>query len=177
MYNRSMTENDKEIKYKKDGKGIAVLSNVVGIILIVLVIALMLPTFLPRILGYKTYNVVSGSMEPELPVGCLVLVKSVDPEEVRVGDVIVFRRGSSAVTHRVVEILSEDRLFVTKGDANESRDMNPVPYQDLVGRVTHHYAGLGTLMGFLSSVPGKILLIGMVVAGVVLQFLASKLRS
>ena len=164
-------------KQQKGGNAIAVLSNAVGIFLIVLVLALMVPTFVPRILGYLTYNVVSGSMEPELPVGCLVLVKKTTPEEVKEGDIIVFHRGDSVVTHRVIEIQKEERQFITKGDANEVRDSNPIPYHDLIGRVTHHYAGLGKLMGFLSSAAGKILLIGFVIAGVVLQFLAGKLRS
>ena len=155
----------------------AVLSNAIGIFLIVLVLLLMVPTLLPRIMGYQTYNVISGSMEPELPVGCLVLVKSIPPETVKENDIIVFHRGDSIITHRVVEVQKEERQFITKGDANESRDVSPIPYQDLVGIVTHHYAGLGRLMGFLSSVPGKILLIGFVVAGVALQFLAGKIRS
>ena len=149
----------------------------VGIFLIVLVLLLMVPSLLPRIRGYQTYNVISGSMEPELPVGCLVLVKSISPEMVKEDDIIVFHRGDSIITHRVVEVQKEERQFITKGDANESRDATPIPYQDLVGLVTHHYDGLGRLMGFLSSVPGKILLIGFVIAGVVLQFLAGKLRS
>ena len=162
---------------QRNGNAAAVLSNVVGILLIMLVLLLMVPSLLPRIMGYQTYNVISGSMEPELPVGCLVLVKSISPEMVKEDDIIVFHRGDSIITHRVVEVQKEERQFITKGDANESRDATPIPYQDLVGLVTHHYAGLGRLMGFLSSVPGKILLIGFVIAGVVLQFLAGKLRS
>ena len=86
------------------------------------------------ILGYLTYNVVSGSMEPELPVGCLVLVKKTTSEEVKEGDIIVFHRGDSVVTHRVIEIQKEERQFITKGDANEVRDSNPIPYHDLIGR-------------------------------------------
>ena len=164
-------------KKQRNGNAAAVLSNVVGIFLIVLVLLLMVPSLLPRIMGYQTYNVISGSMEPELPVGCLVLVKAISPEMVKEDDIIVFHRGDSIITHRVVEVQKEERQFITKGDANESRDTTPIPYQDLVGIVTHHYAGLGRLMGFLSSVPGKILLIGFVIAGVVLQFLAGKLRS
>ena len=138
---------------------------------------LLVPSFLPRILGYQTYNVISGSMEPELPVGCLVLVKASPPEDVTENDIIVFHRGDSVVTHRVVEIQKEERQFITKGDANESRDAAPVPYRDLIGIVTRHYAVLGKLMGFLASVPGKVLLITFIIAGVVLQFLAGKLRS
>ena len=160
----------------KTERAIANISSVAGIFLIVLVLFLMVPAILPRIMGYQTYNVISGSMEPELSVGCLVLVKPISPETVKEDDIIVFHRGDSIITHRVVEVQTEEQQFITKGDANESRDASPVPYQELVGIVTHHYAVLGRLMGFLSSVPGKILLIGFIIVGVTLQFLAGKLR-
>ena len=170
------TNKNTNHKGRKDGNAFSILTNVMGIILIVLVVLVLVPVFLPKILGYQTFNVISGSMEPSLPVGSLVLTKGIPAEEVQVGDVIVFHRGGTAVTHRVVENQVEEQQFITKGDANKAEDFQPVPYQDLVGVVRHHYATLGALMGFFTTLTGKIILIALIAIGALMQVLAGKLR-
>lgn len=161
---------------RKKGNALSVILNIEGIVIIVAVLLIMIPLFLPRIMGYQTFNVISGSMEPNVPVGSLVLAKKITPQDVQTGDIIVFRRGGSVVTHRVVENQKEEQQFITKGDANDSKDLQPIPYSDLVGIVKHHYARIGALMGFFSTLAGKILLIALVAIGALLQVLAGKLR-
>ena len=92
--------------------------------------------------GYRPLVVLSGSMEPYMPTGSLVLTKSVNPATVKVGDVITFRllNGSpktDLATHRVEAIKNSPGglNFVTKGGANQVHDPAPVPARDLVGRV------------------------------------------
>jgi signal peptidase len=92
--------------------------------------------------GYRPLVVLSGSMEPYMPTGSLVLTKSVDPATVKVGDVITFRLRTGSfqtdlATHRVEAIKNSPGgvSFVTKGDANQVHDPVPVPASDLVGRV------------------------------------------
>ena len=161
---------------KKKKNSLSVFLRIEGIILIIAVLLVVVPAFLPRVLGYQTYHVVSGSMEPEIPVGSLVLAKAKEPADIIVGDIIVFRRAGSVVTHRVVEKKMEDEQFITKGDANEINDLQPVSFRELLGTVRHHYAYLGTLFGFFSTLFGKALLIGIIVIGVLLQFLAGKMQ-
>src|ERR687886_2359087 len=71
-------------------------------------------------------TVVSGSMQPALPLGSLVVVVPRDADAVRVGDVITFSppRESRTVTHRVVEVQGSggDLRVHTRGDANAVAD-------------------------------------------------------
>ena len=85
----------------------------------------------PRVFGYSIYRIESGSMEPELSVGDIILGKEVeDPSEVQVGDIVTFQGGEKydyqMVTHRVIVAPYEDSngnlVFITKGDANEADD-------------------------------------------------------
>ena len=71
--------------------------------------------------GIRLYVVMSGSMEPEIPVGSLCIIDThADYDEVQAGDVIAFWRGRSLVTHRVVAVTPDG--LETKGDANERSD-------------------------------------------------------
>ncbi len=92
--------------------------------------------------GYRPLVVLSGSMEPYMPTGSLVLTKSVNPATVKVGDVITFRLKTGSfqtdfATHRVeaIENGPTGMSFVTKGDANQVHDLVPVSATALVGRV------------------------------------------
>ena len=68
-----------------------------------------------RLVGLTPYAVLSGSMEPEYPVGSLVYVKAVDPLDVEVGDAITFSLPSGTlVTHQVYQIDAESRAFRTQ---------------------------------------------------------------
>jgi signal peptidase len=95
----------------------------------------------PQALGYRTLIVKSGSMTGTAPVGSLVLAKPIDPEAVRLGDVILMQRSKDGrslppVLHRVIEAHStEDGILVrTKGDNNPLPD--PGVYSLRTGTVT-----------------------------------------
>ena len=166
-------------KDKKSGNILSALLGILGTLIIIAVIVCMLPLAVPKLMGYQTYDVVSGSMEPEIPVGSLVLVKETEPEEILKGDVIAFmsaRDTGTVVTHRVVENDAENGEFITKGDANEQNDMNPVPYGDLIGRVEKHYPVIGGIMAGLTTGMGKIYLLMIVASGVILNLLSGKLK-
>lgn len=95
-----------------------------------------------RLFGISPYVVTSGSMEPRLPVGSVVFVDDIAPENVRVGDAItfIFNEGPY-VTHEVYEIDGDSRLFYTEGIANTDpqgnviHDAQPVPFASYVGTV------------------------------------------
>ena len=113
----------------------------VAVALVVLsVVAPFVVFAVPQVVGAdQSYVVLSGSMEPAIPTGSVVVVAAVAPETVETGDVITY--GGSATepttTHRVVDIGSTNgqRWFRTKGDNNEDPDPRLVPADALVGQV------------------------------------------
>jgi len=71
---------------------------------------------------YKLILVTSDSMAPVFRSGDLIMIVKVDPEQIKVGDIVTFQtKDRRLLTHRVVEI-KEDGEYVTKGDANEEAD-------------------------------------------------------
>ena len=93
-----------------------------------------------RLAGFRTFTVMSGSMEPDLPVGAMIYVQPVDYRELEVGDVISFvaNDDKTVVTHRIVEIEVDEkdatvRRFKTKGDANTEADSGLVHYKNVLG--------------------------------------------
>ena len=166
-------------KNHKKTNPLASITGILGTLIIILVIVAMLPLTIPKIMGYQTYDVVSGSMEPEIPVGSLVLVKPASPSDIEVNDVIAFtsdKDGGAVITHRVIEIDKDGASFITKGDANEQKDMNPVSFGNLVGRVEKHYPALGSIMAVLAGGMGKIYLLMILAAGVLLNLISAKLK-
>lgn len=102
---------------------------VVCIVLLLLSSALSIPG------GVKTFVVQSGSMEPSIKTGGVVVVKSM--ESYSVGDVITFGPRSKTkppTTHRIIEVKA-DGNFVTKGDANDDEDMRTVSRYEVIGKV------------------------------------------
>ena len=161
---------------RKGGRLIPALCNVLGFILILGIIAICLPLSLKNFMDYRLYDVVSPSMEPEIPVGSLIVVKELEPEELKEGDIIAFMVEGSVVTHRVTENHVVEGEFVTKGDANDIEDFSAVPYEMVIGRVEYHFKMLGQLMELLTTIPGKMLMFVIAACGVMLNILASRLR-
>lgn len=81
----------------------------------------------PLIFGYGLCYVETGSMEPTLPVGSIILVKSVkDTESLEVGDIVTFYDiNGRRVTHRVKEVVQQNGeiVYITKGDNNNVEDI------------------------------------------------------
>lgn len=161
---------------KKGGKFIPALCNILGTLILVLVILIALPLSLPRFFGYEIFHVVSGSMEPAIPVDSVVYVEPVDPLDVEPEDVIAFWDNGTAVTHRVMENHTFMGEFITKGDANEQEDINPTPYSALIGRVRIHFPVLGQFMTLFASNVGKGYLLCLAACGVMFNMLAGRMR-
>lgn len=131
--------------------------NITAALLMALVILLTVPLTIPRLFGYQIYGILTDSMEPVYPAGSVVYVKPASPEEIQVGDAITFRLGTGTdvtATHRVTEIDTEQQQFITKGDANASSDVEPVPFSQLVGKVTGKLPWLGRFSACLHSPEG-----------------------
>jgi signal peptidase len=131
-------------------------SRIALAVTVVLFIALLVPT----LLGYKRYVIVSGSMEPTIPVGSVVYDEIVPVSSLIVGDIITFVPPAEygmtdPVTHRIASITesaSGNLEFKTKGDANETID--PWAFtldQPEQARVEHHLPYVGYFYIFLSQ--------------------------
>ena len=121
----------------------------------------------PTLGGYCPLIVLTGSMEPEISSGDMIICHTIEPSEVKTGDVISFfdpeGNGLSVVTHRVVEIVQENGSlsFRTKGDANNVEDKTPVPAENLVGIYQTRIRGAGNLAMFMQSTPGFVVCVGL----------------
>ena len=114
------------------------------------------------LLGFKVFCIKTASMEPEYPVGALVLVKPTPFSELAGGDVISFNAGGAIVTHRVTDIDSRKMLLYTKGDNNNTQDFAPVAYDNVIGRVVFCVKYVGYPVLFAQTKPGKIILIDLI---------------
>lgn len=127
--------------------GIAI-SCVIGILVLVVVIAgvQIMQGNHPQILGYSFYHVMTGSMEPTISTNANVVVKSVDAEDLEVGDIITFQSQDEAIygsanTHRIIEVTTDEAgelCFITQGDANPVADDIPVYPEDIYGKVVFY---------------------------------------
>ena len=125
-----------------------------------------------RVVGYRVFNIVSGSMEPAYSVGDLIYVKEVDPATIVPGDVITFVLNEDLVvaTHRVVRVDAEKQRFYTKGDANETEDGTPVHYNNVIGIPQFAIPGLGYVSDFIQHPPGSYITIAAVAILLILTF-------
>ncbi len=95
------------------------------------------------VLGYGFMAVQTGSMEPNYPVGSVIIIKKTDAAQLQINDVITFYSddptlNNRIVTHRIIEITNEGDgtySFITKGDANVINDKYPVEGERVIGKV------------------------------------------
>ncbi len=136
-------------------------------------ITLCLAVFLmgSRLLGYRVFTVISGSMEPEYAVGDLIYVKDTDPADVQVGMPITFvlDKNLTVATHRVVEVDTQNRVFYTKGDTNNTVDP-PVRFDNLIGVPQFSVPLLGYVAQAIQTPPGSYITIAAVALLVAVVF-------
>lgn len=160
---------------RRPHRAAAVVCRILGTVILLAVLAVCLPLSVPKLLGYQVYDVVSGSMDPAIPVHSVVLVQPAAPEKLQPGEIVAYRRGSSVVIHRLVENHIVEGELVTKGDANAEPDPLKVEYAGVLGTVTAHIPFIGIYAGALNTLPGKLYAFGFIVAAAMLYLLAYEL--
>ena len=105
--------------------------------------------------GWKLFTVQSGSMQPAISLGSLVIVKPAG--EYVVGDVITFKTGPTPPTHRINQV--EAGVITTKGDANDASDSEPVKPGQIIGKLVLTIPVAGYPVAFAKSKEGFLLLI------------------
>lgn len=114
---------------------------------------------MPMPFGYGASVILSGSMEPELSVGDLIIVG--ESESYLEGDVVVFQDKTSLIVHRIVEI--EGDSIITQGDANNGRD-EPITADAIKGKVLFHIDGAGNVVDFLRTPVGTLIIVALAIA-------------
>lgn len=147
--------------------------------LLIVIGALFLVSLAPTELGIQTKIVQSGSMEPSIPVGALIIIKPNDAY--KVGDVITFGEDSAATvptTHRILGMREADGsvFYTTKGDANEEGDAREVAQGDVIGKVYVSVPYAGFVLNFARQPLGFALLIALPATLVILAEFASILQ-
>lgn len=119
------------------------------------------PEKVPGFLGYKPMIVLSGSMEPMILPGDIVVVKEANADSLQEGDIISYLSGKSVVTHRIMEIdaAEGDRKFYTKGDNNNANDGIVVTDDMLEGKFLFNIPRLGHVAMFMQKPAGIVLFI------------------
>ena len=139
---------------------------VLGVVLAALVVILVLP----RITQGAAMTVLTGSMEPTIPTGSVVMVRPVDPGTLEVGDIATYQKKEAEdtyITHRITDVDTSGRQtrFIFKGDANRGPDLRPVPASAIRGEVWFHVPYLGSIRNVAAGPAGLGLLAMLLLAG------------
>lgn len=150
-----------------------VITGVLGAVIVATVILIITGRFsedsMPSVLGRKVLTVISGSMEPAIMTGDVIIVEPLKPEEeIGEGDIITFWASDETssspmlVTHRVMGVIYVNDVpaaYVTKGDANNAPDLTPVTREQIVGRYRWRIPYYGYLTNFVRTPKGLVLLV------------------
>ncbi len=120
--------------------------------------ALFAASAIPIAGNYRVYAVVSNSMAPTIRVGSIVVV--VPQDAYTVGDVVTVKSGQPQrpITHRIVA-RDERGRFITKGDANATRDIVARKVDDVIGVVRWHVPIIGYPIAWVQTPQGFVTLI------------------
>lgn len=168
--------------------------NIISLIISWIIIIILLPIFLinvslivkhiihpnevPSIAGYKPFIVYSGSMETEIPIGSIAIIKEVDPDNLKTNDIIAFMQSdNSIVTHRIVDIKIKNNqtYYVTKGDKNSSVDRQLVSQTMVEGKYLYSISYIGYIAMFLKEPLGlTTVLLGISLLFMIFLFISEK---
>ena len=160
-------------KRPKKSKALTIVGIVMCVILVpILVINITMvvqgltnPDKVPSIFGYSPLMVLTGSMEDTIMENDLIVIQSATADDVQVNDIISFydpeSKTNAVLTHRCIEIIEENgvKSFKTKGDANGTPDLVPVPAENIIGKFQFRLPGIGRVAYWMQTTPGLIICI------------------
>ena len=175
-----MADKQAEEKKGKFGEIRHIVGNVIGIILIIALLPIMImnmtliiksyarPQEVPSVFGVTPLIVLTGSMYPTIQVNDLIFVKKTDAKNLQVDDIIAFQPQGDivVVTHRIIGIEEGrgTRAYITKGDANNTKDMEPCEHFQVVGIYFGKIAGIGAVAEFLQQPLGMVICVAVPLA-------------
>jgi signal peptidase len=142
-------------------KKIASITYKILLILLLLMMIVIGISVMPLPNNYKIYSVVSGSMQPAITPGSIVLVKPMTTY--KVNDIVTMRTPEprKTITHRVITKIEKKGqiTYETKGDANKAKDSQLLLQQNIIGKVFFSIPLLGYPVAYSKTLPGLIFLI------------------
>lgn len=144
-YYASKTEHRRAHRQAEESLGGWVITSVVSVILIWFAVGIF--PIRPSLVG-------SGSMVPALEVGDITIVVKTPVELIKVGDIIDYKLAKGVdIVHRVIAIEEQDSgmVFITKGDANNAEDEDPVLPDNIIGKVVFTARKVGWVAVALKS--------------------------
>lgn len=131
-------------KYINKNKAVKNIKRIIGLCIFSIIIVIVYNAFLISIsntdteqkyvFGFKAFAIETSSMEPELKIGDVIIVKKCKSEDLKVGDIITFRSRGELITHRITEIHEETNRYSTKGDKNTLNDIEKVKFKEIEGK-------------------------------------------
>ena len=108
---------------------------------------------------YKSYLIQSGSMEPTIMTGDIIVIKS--ERTYNINDTITFKANNRIITHRIIQVQdqTDSTLYTTKGDANRTEDEGSISLEQIIGKVIFVLPKVGFLVHFSRTPWGLIFLI------------------
>lgn len=175
-------------KVQKESQRIHTMGRIISAILYLILIPIIIfnftliiksfikPNETPDFWGYKSFVIVSGSMEPTIKKQDAILVKKIPEEEIKVNDIISFTtKNQINVTHRVIEIQEENGIkkYTTKGDNNNTEDKEKITYEQIEGKYQFKINQFGMIIQILKS---KVTLIILVIAIILITCYQGRLK-
>lgn len=120
-------------------------------------------TPIPKVFGFAPLVVMSGSMEPAIYPGDVVVIREQAASSYKVGDVVTYLAGSMAFTHRIIS--EENGVFTLKGDNNNVAD-EFLTADKFEGKMIFHIPKIGVAIVFFKSPPGMAVLGLLLVLGI-----------
>lgn len=129
--------------------------------------------------NYRIMSVMSGSMEPALQTGSLIVIKPVSEYKER--DIITFQSSNKKndyTTHRLIKVEDKDdqKIYITKGDANKESDTEQIARDKIIGKKLFSIPFLGYILGYIKTLPGLMIII-IVPAVIIIYEEVNKIKS
>lgn len=153
-----------KIQKIKDNKVLKIIGNIIYVIIFIFILLILAVAVLQRttnnevtLCGYRIFVVATGSMIPKYEVGDVLVSKEIPPEDIKVGDDIVYtgKEGSfkdKVVTHQVIFIEKENENYriITKGIANTAQDPE-ITQNEVMGKVIYRFGLLSFFQRAVSN--------------------------
>ena len=129
--------------------------------IILLVQKIITPDKIATIFGYKAFVISSGSMEPTLNIGDIVIIKETKQEQISKGNIITFRKDGYNITHRINDIIEKDgeKYYQTKGDKNTTTDADLVKYEEIEGVYVFKIDKIGSIITYAQNTTTIIIIV------------------
>lgn len=177
--------------FNRNSKMMHMLKKIISILIYITIIPIIIynltlmmksyinPIEIPDFLGFKSFVIVSESMETTIMKGDAIFVKNAArQEDIKINDIISFHNKDEIITHRIVEIVKEEgkTKYITKGDNNRKEDKEHITYDRIEGVYQFKISGFGKIVEILKDKVTLIILLIILVLISLLQVRTSKKR-